>query len=144
MEDIEYPADLPPHASPAAVADGLYWAYSQAKASWRKYMQKSVRQVRRFVRRHLNTRYGSESKGKGKNRDRKGKGGKGRFLTFLAEECHGAPENVFKGMSKGKGARKGKRSSGFGKGRVGNPTGPDGVMKCWDCESETHLRGSPE
>ena len=107
-------------------------------------MQKPVRGARRFVRRFIRKK--GKGKGHGKDGGKRSGKGKGGFYTFLAENA-GPVEEIFKGSSgKGKGARKGRSSSGKGLGRSdGNPIGPDGKkMECWDCGSDMHMRGSPE
>ncbi|CAE7353799.1 RE1 [Symbiodinium sp. CCMP2592] len=83
---------------PQALTEYLFWAYTRAKAAWRKHLHKPTRAVRRHTRRYIYSR----SKG---SKNSKGKGYKGRpnVSTFLAELGDDEVEYVFKGMRKGKG-----------------------------------------
>ena len=135
MDDHSYTLPLLATASPNRVAEHLFWASQTAKAQWRNFTGKPVHAVRRFMKR--------EGMGKG---SRKGKG-KGKGSTSTALLAHMLPleiEQVFVFRGEGKGGKSGKRSSGKGKGRRGNPLGPDGQpTKChkwgstehfeWDC-----------
>ncbi|CAE7222318.1 unnamed protein product [Symbiodinium sp. CCMP2592] len=47
----------------ASLQEHLFWAYSRAKATWRKFMGRPQRSVRRFTRRYISRQSG---KGKGK------------------------------------------------------------------------------
>ena len=120
---------------PQALTEYLFWAYTRAKAAWRKHLHKPTRAVRRHTRRYIYSR----SKG---SKGFKGKGYKGRpnVSTFLAELGDDEVEYVFKGMRKGKGKGKAYRSTGKGKGRKSNPKGRDGqTLRCFRCGSEAHL-----
>ena len=115
--------------APAQQGEHIYWAYTKAKKTWRRFSMKPTRHVRRF----------SKRKGKGGKGNRKGKSS-GKFATMYM-----ATEEVavyFKG--KGKGLRKGSTNKGFrggGKGSRTNPKGPDGTtMLCSICNSDTHFR----
>ena len=98
-------------------------------------MQKPTRRVRRVVRRF------GKSKGKGRLWTFKGKGKGPTIQSSITDyEQAGQLSHLFYG-GKGKGSSKGKRSSGFGKGRRGNPTGPDGnKLRCHNCGSEDHFK----
>ncbi|CAE7940212.1 unnamed protein product [Symbiodinium sp. KB8] len=120
---------------PSSLTEYLFWAYTRAKAAWRKHLNKPTRAVRRHTRRYIYSR----SKGL---KGFKGKGYKGRpnVSTFLAELGDDEVEYVFKGMRKGKGKGKAHRSTGKGKGRKSNPKGRDGqTLRCFRCGSEAHL-----
>ena len=122
--------DVPAASSPNVIAEHLFWAYQQAKSQWRNYMGRPVRKARRFIKRK------GKSMGKGKLRTKGKGGGTIHFLETMTD-----PEQVFIFKGKGKGGYKGKKSSGKGFGRKGNPTGPDGEkMKCFGCGSEDHLK----
>ena len=113
----------------------LFWSYSRAKATWRKFMARPTRAVRRFTRRHI-SRFSSKGKGK---RWPKGRPNVAAFLTSITDD---EAAQIFAGFRarKGKGKGKGKRTSGKGKGRSQNPVGKDGQrMRCFRCGSETHL-----
>jgi len=128
-EDLECP--LPATSTPNEIAAHFWWAYTKAKGNWRKFMGKPVRAVRRFIRR------GHKGKGKGKGKGRKA----GSAHAFLAALPDAEVEHVFKGKGKGRGGPI-VRSSGKGKGRQGNPFGPDGEqMKCnvTECGSTQHF-----
>ena len=57
--ECEVPAGLPLNVTPTMLAAPLYWAYTRANVQWRRFMEKPVRGVRRFIRRH-------DQQGKGK------------------------------------------------------------------------------
>ena len=129
--DDSYDLPLPATASPGEVASYLFWAYQRAKGHWRNSMGKPVRAVRRFIRR--------KGKGKGKGKGKNNPGSAPAHLSMLHDH---EVEQVFFGKSKGKGKRKGIRTSGKGKRRQLNPFGPDGQrMKCRTpgCEDEDHF-----
>ena len=128
--DHNYESPLPLTSSPAEVASNLFWAYQTAKAKWRSYMDRPVRKVRRFIRRK------GKGIGKGKLRTKGKGGGTIHFLQNLHD-----PGSVFLNKGGGKGGKKGKLSSGFGKGRRGNPIGPNGSqMTCHRCGSTDHFQ----
>ena len=120
-----------------ALQEHLFWAYARAKATWRKFMGRPTRAVRRYTRRYISRKGGKTGKGKGawgSNRP--------NVSSFLAGINDEEASCIFKGMgrSKGRAKGKGKRSSGKGKGRMQNPLGKDGQrMRCFRCGSETHL-----
>ena len=59
-DDWEAPLDNPYlQEPPERQEQSVYWQYSQAKRLWRRYSQKPIRKVRRFVRK-------KDGKGKGK------------------------------------------------------------------------------
>ena len=135
--EYELPPDLPATATLAEVGQVLWASYGRSKSNWRRFNgNKPVRAVRRFVRR--------KGKGKGKSSDGKGTGKGKRIGTYLAELPDQEIDTIFLGKGKkggGKGFRKGKRSTGFGKGRQGNPLDSEGnKMLCFDCGSDQHLR----
>ena len=78
--------------TPAQTDEHIFWQYQQAKARWRRHMDKPTRRVRRFVKRK-----GKGRKGSGKHR------GKGRF-SFLADMTDEELNHVFFG-GKGKGKK---------------------------------------
>ena len=121
LEGGELEVALPPTSSPNEVAHHLWWAYSTAKSSWRRFMGKPVRAVRRFLRRGGHTKGGGKGKGYGKPSAQ-------AFLTELPDDSPSglSATALFKGKQKGTGGNKGFHSSGKGKGRKGNPLGPDG------------------
>lgn len=124
---------------PNRVAQNLFWAYKQAKHKWRKYMGKTTRAVRRYAKRF------DRRKGKGKGKlshsafavgKGKGKKGKHPISAMLAEM---PDEAVYQALP----AFRGNRTSGKGKGRRTNPSGPDGQkLRCYECGSIEHLAGS--
>ena len=124
-----------PSSNNAEQAAEIFWNYQNSKSKWRSYMKKPTRRVRRVVRRF------GKSKGKGRLWTFKGKGKGPTIQSFITDyEQAGQLSHLFYG-GKGKGSSKGKRSSGFGKGRQGNPTGPDGnKLKCFNCGSEDHFQ----
>eukprot|EP00439_Symbiodinium_sp_Y106_P053403 s1276_g7.t1 len=119
----------------ASLQEHLFWAYSRAKATWRKFMGRLQRSVRRFTRRYISRQSG---KGKGKRWTK----GRPNVTSFLASLSDDEAEQIFAGFKarRAKGKGKGKRTSGKGKGRSQNPFGKDGQrMRCFRCGSETHL-----
>jgi hypothetical protein len=141
-----------PGPDPNRTAQELFWAYRQAKSKWRKFMNKGTRSVRRHFKRF------HRRKGKGKGKESrfhsahlasKGKGhswshgsvnhkGKGKHAVtaMLAEMSDQELYDLFPTF-------RGLRTSGKGKGRRGNPKGPDGSqMRCFECNSTEHLAGS--
>ena len=119
----------------ASLQEHLFWAYSRAKATWRKFMGRPQRSVRRFTRRYISRQSG---KGKGKRWTK----GRPNVTSFLASLSDDEAEQIFAGFKarRAKGKGKGKRTSGKGKGRSQNPLGKDGQrMRCFRCGSETHL-----
>lgn len=128
---------------PSHIAQDLFWAYRTAKHKWRKFMQKSTRTVRRFVKRYNRKGKGKGSKGKGKHGHPtyavgKGKGQKGKHpITALLADV--SDMEVQLALP----AFRGQRTPGKGKGRKGTPKGPDGtVMRCYECGSTEHLAGA--
>ena len=132
MGELEFPPELPATATQEEIGQVLWATYDKAKSNWRRFNNKPVRAVRRFVRR--------KGKGSGKS---KGPGKGKRVGTYLAELSDQEVDSIFLGKGKkggGKGFNKGKRSTGFGKGRRGNPLDKDGnVMRCHNCQSTEHL-----
>ena len=132
-----------PGPDPSRTAQELFWAYRQAKAKWRKFMNKGTRTVRRHFKRFQRRK--GKGKGKGSSSQHahmvgKGKGshakGKHSVTTMLAEMSDREIQQVLP-------AFRGQRSPGKGKGRRGNPKGPDGLqMRCYECNSTEHLAGS--
>ena len=117
----------------ASLQEHLFWSYSRAKATWRKYMGRPTRAVRRFTRRYISRQSG---KGKGKNRN----GRRPNVAAFLASLDDEEVAMMFPGFKGRKGKGRGKRSNGKGKGRARNPLGKDGQrMRCFRCGSENHL-----
>ena len=84
-----------------ATTERLFFTYDKAKRDFRRWTGRPVRKARRFIKR----------KGKGKGIPyMRGKGRKA-LGSYLQQVSQGYElENVFKGMSKGKGGRKGKKS----------------------------------
>ena len=120
----------------ASLQEHLFWSYSRAKATWRKYMGRPTRAVRRFTRRYIGRQSG---KGKGKNKSW-GKGRRPNVAAFLASLDDEEVAMMFPGFKGRKGKGRGKRSNGKGKGRARNPLGKDGQrMRCFRCGSENHL-----
>ena len=97
-------------------------------------MKKPVRRVRRRVRRYFHRK----GKGKRSKRRLRGKG----VVSYLAQLPDDDLEEILFGKGqrgKGKG-RHARRTTGKGKGRRGNPFGPNGQpLKCHGCESTDHL-----
>ena len=106
-------------------------------------MGKSTRTVRTYAKRFHRHRKGKGKKGnhaypvgpvgKGKGKGKKGKNAVSAMLAEMTdEEMHQAFPS-FRGF----------RSTGKGKGRTGNPKGPDGQqMRCFECGSTSHLAGA--
>ena len=126
------------------IAQELFWAYRNAKAKWRKFMGKTTRAVRRHVHRFQRRKGKGKGKpshntfvsGKGKTPTGKGKGGNYAVAALLAEMTDAQIESFMP-------AFRGRRSPGKGKGRRGNPRGPDGqIMRCHECDSTEHLVGN--
>ena len=90
-EPFEMPEGIPADSSPDAVAEALFWAYTKAKGAWRKFMQKPVRKLRRFIRRPVRKGKG-KFKGKGHKRLRKEREERKRkLLHLLARSIAGSP-----------------------------------------------------
>ena len=138
--DTDTSSDYGEEAWPAAEgataneqAAELYWAYSRAKARWRSFMGKPTRKARRFARRAIY----KGGKG-GKNKHGKPKGKIINTSSYLSELNESQLMEIFPAF-RAKGGKKG-AGSGKGKGRKGNPRGPDGrKMRCHECGSEDHL-----
>ena len=134
LAELEIPPELAATATQAEIGQVLWANYEKSKSNWRKFTGKPVRAARRFVRR----------KGKGKNAKTKGKSKGKRIGAYLAGLSDPEVDSIFLGKGKkggSKGFNKGKRSSGFGKGRRGNPLDSSGsVMLCFICGSGDHLR----
>ena len=95
-------------------------AHSRAKRNWRRYRHKPVRKVRRVGKRFHHYK---------KRRSHHGKGssgwGRSSYLSVQAEVSY------FTG---------GRKGSGKGFGKRGNPMGRDGTpLKCHNCGSTEHL-----
>ena len=134
--ELELPTELPATATQAEIGQVLWADYQKTKSNWRRFNgNKPVRAVRRFVRR----------KGKGKGKD-KGHGKGKRVGAYLAGLSDTEVDGIFFGKAGGKkggskGFHKGKCSTGFGKGRRGNPKDSSGnTMECFICGSTDHLR----
>ncbi|CAE7255900.1 unnamed protein product [Symbiodinium microadriaticum] len=65
-----------------SLQEHLFWSYSRAKATWRKFMARPTRAVRRFTRRHI-SRFSSKGKGK---RWPKGRPNVAAFLTSITDD----------------------------------------------------------
>ena len=142
------PGDIPgppAGATPDEITAHLYWAYTKSKSNWRRHTGRPVRRVRRIMKRHI--------KGKGKGLKYIPRRGKNTYLAYLDEAVAEGPQGGQPSVTyfalrrmKGKGGRKGGKSFGKSFGRDPNhknPPGPDGKpMECYDCGSDTHLRGS--
>ena len=119
-----------------ATYDGLKGEYLWAKKRFRTFGKKSSR-FTRFPRKSWSM---SMSSGKGKRRKggkRKGKGKRYHFEPSVINHSSLAGGKNRKGKGKGKGKFGGKMHF------MTNPTGGDGkVMKCHECQSETHLIAS--
>ena len=123
-EEINYDSAEFAGLNPHQISEKIWWGYARGKSLWRRHTHKPVRKVRRFIKR----------KGGGKGRSK----GKGRYLCL--EQL---PDTQISQVFFGGGKSGGKRTTGKGKGRKKNPTGPDGaVMTCSICGSEDHFRAA--
>ena len=144
-EEIPIDSTLASIESENQAAEHIYLQYRRHKRMWRRFTGRPVRKFRRKFKKYSHRKhhfYGGGGKG-GHWRDRlrgggsgghgHGKGGKGRMRFFQAN-----PDEVAAfASSMGKGGKKG---SGGGFGRKGNPTGKDGKpLTCHSCGSTEHL-----
>jgi len=137
-EPVDF-TDCPNVDDPNAVSEHLFFQYRHAKRRWRRWSRKPVRRVRRYYKKTAYTKHYGRGKSQGRFVKGKYKSRRSYFtdwrnlsdrdmteaLTYLQREDPSV--NVY--------------TSGKGKGRRGNPKGPDGnPLKCFDCGSTEHLR----
>ena len=121
--------DLPPSSNDEERVSNMFWAYQYAKGRWRRAAGNPIRRVRRFLKRHY-----------GRNRRPHGIQSRSHLsYSYLAESADETLEHVFKGKGR-EGGSKGRRTTGKGFGRRGNPKDRSGnTMKCHECGSTDHL-----